>query len=111
RMGKFTQPSGAPNNHLLCTYSPGNAHFHSAHTVKWKDETLLDSGIYLIKDAKPIAEPAQMFLIKNDPKYHEQWPRALVPYKRIYGVEEPKKLPAVANDGKRSPHLPAGTPY
>ena len=31
-----------------------------------------------------------MLLIKNDPKYNEQWPRPLVPYKRIYGVEEPK---------------------
>ena len=29
-------------------------------------------------------------LIKNDPKYNEQWPRALVPYKRIYGVDEPR---------------------
>ena len=27
RIGKVTQPSGAPDNHLLCTYSPGNAHF------------------------------------------------------------------------------------
>ena len=32
---------------------------------------------------------AQMRLIKNDPKYNEQWPRALVPYQRIYGVAEP----------------------
>ncbi len=30
-----------------------------------------------------------MLLVKNDPKYHEQWPRALVPYERIYGVDEP----------------------
>ena len=35
-----------------------------------------------------------MLLIKNDPKYNEQWPRALVPYKRIYGVDEPKRLAA-----------------
>src|SRR6476620_6605049 len=82
RMGKFTHPSGAPDNHLLCTYSPGNAHFASAHTVKWPGETLLDAGIYLIKSGQPIDEPAQMFLIKNDPNYNEQWPRALVPYKR-----------------------------
>ncbi len=41
-----------------------------------------------------------MLLIKNDPKYNEQWPRALVPYKRIYGVDEPQRLPPLANDGK-----------
>ena len=52
-----------------------------------------------------------MLLIKNDPKYNEQWPRALVPYKRIYGVDEPQRLPPLANDGKLSPHLPEGTPF
>ena len=35
-------------------------------------------------------EPGQMLLIKNDPKYNEQWPRPLVPYKRIYGIDEPR---------------------
>jgi hypothetical protein len=111
RMGKVTQPSGAPDNHLLCTYSPGNAHFASAHTVKRPGEILLDAGIYLIKSGKPIDEPAEMFLIKNDPDYNEQWPRALVPYKRIYGVDEPKRLEPLANDGKLSPELPEGTPF
>src|SRR5262249_46335067 len=71
----------------------------------------LDGGIYLIKEGKTINEPGQMLLIKNDPKYNEQWPRALVPYKRIYGVDEPKRLLSLANDGKRSPHLPEGTPF
>ncbi len=52
-----------------------------------------------------------MLLIKNDPKYNEQWPRALVPYKRIHGMDEPKRLAPLANDGKRSPHLPEGTPF
>ncbi len=52
-----------------------------------------------------------MLLIKNDPKYNEQWPRALVPYKRIYGIDEPSRLTPLANDGKRSPHLPEGTPF
>src|SRR5262249_50036435 len=96
---------------LLCAYSPGNAHFHSAHTVVWPGETLLDSGIYVIKSGKPIFEPAQMLLIKNDPNYNEQWPRALVPYKRIYGVDEPAYLKPLTNDGKLSPHLPEGTPF
>ena len=63
---------------------------HSAHTVKRPGETLLDAGIYLIKAGKPIDEPGEMLLIKNDPKYNEQWPRPLVPYKRIYGVDEPR---------------------
>jgi hypothetical protein len=70
-----------------------------------------DAGIYLIKGGRPIDEPGQMRLIKNDPRYNEQWPRPLVPYKRIYGVAEPVRLPTLRNDGKLNPHLPAGTPF
>ena len=52
-----------------------------------------------------------MRLIKNDPNYNECWPRAVVPYKRIYGIDEPATLPRLANDGKLSKHLPEGTPF
>ncbi|MBI3824332.1 MAG: hypothetical protein HY289_16830, partial [Planctomycetes bacterium] len=104
-VGKFTHPSGAPDNHLLTCYTPGPANHQYAHYP------MPDGGIYLIKDGKPIDEPAQMRLIKNDPNYNEQWPRAVVPYKRIFGVNEPKNLTPLANDGKLSKELPEGTPY
>jgi hypothetical protein len=71
----------------------------------------VDAGIYLIKSGKPIQEPGQMLLIKHDPQYDAQWPRALVPYKRIHGVREPRLLKPLANDGRLSPHLPEGTPF
>jgi hypothetical protein len=105
RVGKVTHPSGAPDNHLLTAWSPGSVNSHTRY------KPAFDSGIYLIKNGKPVDEPGQMLLIKNDPNYHEQWPRALVPYKRIYGVDEPKRLASLANDGKQSPHLPEGTPF
>jgi len=105
RVGKVTHPSGAPDNHLLTVWSPGSLNNFTRHTPPF------DSGIYLIKAGKPIDEPGQMLRIKNDPNYHEQWPRALVPYKRIHGVDEPRRLTPLANDGKRSPHLPEGTPF
>jgi hypothetical protein len=105
RVGKFTHPSGAPDNHLLTVWSPGSLNSYARHKPSF------DSGIYLIKSGKPVDEPGQMLLIKNDPKYHEQWPRALVSYKRIYGVDEPRRLTPLANDGKQSPHLPEGTPF
>jgi len=103
-VGKVTHPSGAPDNHLLTVWSAGPAN----HQYNYRP--YIDGGIYLIKDGKPVDEPAQMLLIKNDPKYDEQWPRALVPYQRIFGVAEPKQL-VHKNDGQASPHLPAGTPY
>lgn len=106
RVGKVTHPSGAPDNHLLTVWSPGPV--NSNNGLK---KPAIDSGIYLIKDGKPIDAPGQMLLIKNDPNYNEQWPRALVPYRRIYGIDEPARRPRLANDGSRSPHLPAGTPF
>ena len=105
RVGKFTHPAAAPDNHLLAAYSAGSLNSYTRY------KPAFDSGLYLIKSGRPIDEPAQMLLIKNDPQYHEQWPRALVPYKRIYGVDEPRHIPPLTNDGKRSPHLPEGSPF
>lgn len=105
RVGKFTHPTGAPDNHLLTVWSPGPVN----HQYKYLPQ--LDGGIYLIKNGAPIDEPGQMLLIKNDPNYNEQWPRPVVPYARIYGIAEPKRIEPLANDGSRSPHLPAGTPF
>ena len=105
-VGKFTHPSGAPDNHLLTVWSPGPVNGQGG-----LKRPAVDGGIYLLKEGRPIEEPGQLLLIKNDPKYNEQWPRALVPYKRIYGSDEPKHLEPLANDGKRSPQLPEGTPF
>jgi hypothetical protein len=105
RVGKVTHPAAAPDNHVLTVWSAGSVNSHTRFTPAF------DAGIYLIKGGKAVDEPGQMLLVKNDPKYHEQWPRALVPYKRIHGIDEPKKLPALANDGTRSKHLPEGTPF
>ncbi len=105
RVGKFTHPSGAPDNHLLTIYSPGPVNHQYTYLPQ------LDGGIYLIKKGEVVTEPAQMLLIKNDPNYNESWPRAVVPYERIYGAKEPKSLPRLANDGKLCKHLPEGTPF
>jgi hypothetical protein len=105
RVGKFTHPSGAPDNHLLTIYSPGPVN----HQYRFLPQ--LDGGIYLVKSGEVVEEPGAMLLIKNDPAYNESWPRALVPYERIYGKKEPARLEPLANDGALSPHLPAGTPF
>lgn len=101
--GLVTHPAGAPDGHMLTTWSlPWDAQDQSLPTY--------DAGIYLIKSGLAINHPSKMRLIKNDPKYQELWPRALVPYKRIHGIDEPPKL-VHHNDGRKSPHLPAGTPF
>lgn len=106
RVGKFTHPSAAPDNHLLTVYTPGPANHQNG-----LKKPAVDGGLYLIRSGSPIDTPDQMRLIKNDPKYNEQWPRAVVPYERIYGIPEPATIKPLANDGSLSEHLPAGTPY
>jgi hypothetical protein len=109
RVGKLTHPCGAPDNHLLTVWTPGSTPSANRGPIPYDDP--VDAGLYLIKGGQPVMEPAQMLLIKNDPQYNEQWPRPVVPYRRIYGVDEPARLPELANDGKLSDHLPAGTPF
>jgi hypothetical protein len=106
RVGKVTHPSAAPGNHLLTVWSPGPVNSNNGLRPP-----AIDGGIYLIKSGKVVDEPGKMLLIKNDPKFNEQWPRALVPYKAIYDTAEPTDLKARLNDGKLSKHLPEGTPF
>jgi hypothetical protein len=109
RVGRVQHPCGAPDNHLLTVWTPGAGPSGNRGSIIVDQET--DAGLYLLKDGKPIWGPGEMLLIKNDPNYNEMWPRPLVSYKRIYGVEEPQRLAPLANDGKASSHLPAGTPF
>jgi hypothetical protein len=109
RVGKLTHPCAAPDNHLLAVWTPGSTPSANRGPLPYDDP--VDAGLYLIKGGRPVMEPAQMLLIKNDPRYNEQWPRPLVPYKRIHGIDEPAMLPLVRNDGKPSRHLPEGTPF
>ena len=106
RVGKVTHPSAAPDNHLLAVWSPGPV--NGGYTVH---VPAVDSGLYLIKAGKSVSNPSELLLIKNDPRYNEQWPRAVVPYRRIYGINEPRQVPPLANDGTLSPGLPAGSPF
>ena len=106
RVGKFTHPSAAPDNHLLTVYTPGPANHQNG-----LKKPAVDGGLYLIKSGEPIDEPGQMRLIKNDPNFNEQFPRAVVTYERIHGVKEPRTIEPLANNGSLSPHLPEGTPF
>lgn len=105
KVGKFTHPSGAPDNHMLTVYSPGPVN----HQYTFLPQ--LDGGLYLLKKGEVVSQPSELRLIKNDPDYNECWPRAVVPYERIYGLKEPKNLAALKNDGSKSKLLPEGSPF
>ena len=104
RVGKFTQPSGAPNNDLLVAWSPGPVNALNRPT----DVPAVDAGIYRMPGGNIINSPSQLVLIKNDPDYNEVWPRAVVSYAAIHGVAQPAELPWLPNDGTVHAALPAG---
>ena len=110
RIGKVTHPCGAPDNHLLVGWTLGPIGGSAGAVREFMGPTPIDSGLYLIRGGKTTRDPGEMRLIKNDPKYNEQWPRPLVSYERLYGVKEPKQL-VHRNDGRKYPQLPEGTPF
>lgn len=107
RVGKFTHPSGAPNNDLLVVWSPGPCNDLNRPTTT----PYYDAGLYLIAGGNVVTNPNQLVLLKNDPNYNEAWPRAVVPYSAIHGVAEPFEFDWLPNDGSEHAALPAGTPY
>lgn len=60
--------------------------------------------------SQPAAKPdaAHFVIIKNDPLFNEQQPRALVPYQDIYGIDEPEEIPWLP---ETSALLPKGSPH
>jgi hypothetical protein len=108
RVGKFTQPSAAPNNDMLVVWTPGPANDLNRPTTL----PYYDAGLYLMPGGDIADSPSDLVLIKNDPNYNEAWPRAVVRYSTVHGVDEPEELPWLPNDGVEHPdQLPAGTPY
>lgn len=107
RVGKFTQPSAAPSNDLLCVWTPGPANDLNRPTPA----PYYDSGIYLIPGGDPITGAHELVEITNDPNYNEAWPRAVVPYAAIHGIAEPEEIPWLPNDGTLHRSLPEGTPF
>lgn len=111
RVGKFTMPSAGPNNDLLVTYTRGAANNKAMFVNQGLDTPYYDAGIYKMRGDQILNRPEDLLLIKNDPRYNEIWPRAVVPYKQIYGVDVPSSLPQLENNGQLDSRLPEGTPF
>jgi uncharacterized protein (TIGR03437 family) len=110
RVGKFTQPTAAPNNELLVIYTPGSANHNGIQVNAGLAAPYYDGGIYRMRGNQVLGRPQDLVLIKNSPSYNEMWPRAVVSYQQIYGVAAPANLSELANDGTLDTRLPEGTP-
>ncbi len=107
RVGKFTQPSAAPGGDLLAVWTPGPANDLNRPTTL----PYYDAGIYIVPGGAPLSGPDDLVLVKNDPAWNEAWPRAVVPYRAVHGIDEPVEYPWLPNDGTAHASLPAGTAY
>jgi hypothetical protein len=104
RSGKYSMPSATKNNGLLVAYSKGYVNWFDAVCGSRNQCEALRSGIYLIEHAneKIITNPNQLIKVKDDPKYNEIWPRAVLPYKSIYGLDKPESLPITQSEQRDS---------
>ncbi|MCB9879575.1 MAG: hypothetical protein H6835_18425 [Planctomycetes bacterium] len=113
RVGKVAHPAAAPDGHLLVAYSPGPVFgISKAELRKGFAAPAAHSGIYLIPRGEVVDEPAQMRRVKVDAEHNLAWPRPLVPYRRLHGVDAPVDLCA----GPRTPRrhrrqVPDGAPF
>lgn len=109
RVGKASLPATAPNGNLLLTYTPGAANHNGSYTDF--NQPYYDGGLYLMPAAIAATgsdTPADLVEIVNNPAYNEQWPRPVLPYSAIYGLEQPAVWPDYVNMGQHG--LPIGSP-
>jgi hypothetical protein len=110
RVGKFTHPTAAPANEMLVVYTRGAANHNGIYVGEGLAAPYYDGGIYRMRGDAVLNNPNDLVLVKNDPNYNEQWPRAVVPYQRIYGVSTPTALPELPIDGSLDGRLGQATP-
>ena len=101
-VGKVSHPSGAPGNAVLLTWS-GESPTQASLTPA------IDAGIYLLPAGVVADHPSKLQLVINNPSRNERQAKALVPYKDIYGIDQPPIIPWLQSDPH--PLLPPGSPY
>lgn len=106
--GKYSMPAAAPDGNLLVAYSSGAVNYFDACGG---DASLL-SGVYLVRDAgtTDVSDPSQLVRLRDDPWFNEIWPRPVVPYERIHGIERPPVIPDIAATGPQDDRIPRGSP-
>lgn len=118
--GKVGHPSGLPGNRLLISWAVGACSLNTGkpdltaindYAAETGDNPFCDVGIYETPDigTSTIDHPSVLTEVVNSPDYQEFLARPVVPYKDVFGMEQPKVMPRaeLASDAA----LEHGTPF
>src|SRR5215203_2448381 len=126
RRGKFTHPSAAPSTvgdparaDLLAVYAPGPANHNGIYVSLGTALPRYHGEIVLIPDAAPIpappasqpGRPPQLVTVVAEDGFNLQWPRPVVSWRQLYGVDGPAARPALSDAAIRAERLTPGEPF
>jgi hypothetical protein len=126
RRGKLTHPAATPSAYgdparadLLAAYTVGPANHNGSYVNTGAAFPWYHGEIVLLPDGAPVPTPGAsvpgrppgLVTILAEPGYNLQWPRPLVTYKRLYGVDAPPLLPEPTDFAIRAERLTPGQPF
>lgn len=126
RRGKFTHPAAAPSAagdparaDLLAVYSPGPVNSNGIYLSLGTAFPRYHGEIVLIPDAEPVpvppsgqpGRPPQLVTVIAEDGFNLQWPRPVVSWRQLYGIDGPAAWPAPSDDAVRAERLTPGEPF
>lgn len=126
RRGKFTHPAAAPSTvgdpnqaDLLAVYAPGPANHNGIYVGTGADTPWYHAEIVLLPDGAPIpvpsaaqpGRPPQLVTVLAEPGYNLAWPRPVVTWRQLYGIDAPPRLPEATDAAIAADRLKPGEPF
>ena len=93
-----------PANDLLVVWTPGPANDLDRPTTL----PYYDAGLYLVPRRQRRRRARRPRADQERPAYNEAWPRAVVPYRDVHGVDEPASCRGCRTTARAHAQLPRG---
>jgi hypothetical protein len=126
RRGKFTHPAAAPSASgdpakadLLAVYAPGPANHNGIYASLGTAFPRYHAEIVLLPDGAPVpvppagqpGRPPQLVTVVAEDGFNLQWPRPVVTWRQLYGVDGPAARPELTDEAIRAERLTPGEPF
>ncbi len=126
RRGKFTHPAAAPSAvgdpakaDLLAVYAPGPANHNGAYVNLGTAFPRVHGEIVLLPDGAPVpvppasqpGRPPELVTVLAEDGWNLQWPRPVVSWRQLYGVNAPAAWPELSDARIWEERLTPGEPF